>query len=447
MSRWLPYLVLLFACFKAVTTRPEWALVAAAFFAPLTQALPSPLGPLSAPANIVVFTMYLAWRDVRADQPWTGPAPLRGRILIMAGFILIGYLHRCYLELTLGKVYLQPLDEVSGYAKEWVMAYIAYALALRLGGRAEDRRLAWMAALVCGAAEGLLAIYERAQGIGRATAHLAEPNRAGAYFACASMMLLATALTLRGRLRWLAAGGMVLGLGGLFGSLSRGAMLAACVGTLVILIGFYFFVREAVGKLGVAIIGVLVFVNASLLLPARVTDRVMETFGGVSAEARAAGTAQAGLDQSADERVVLWTAALEMMQDHPFGVGFYTFSVEVGPYLTRYQDMSKVAHNIYLQVGAELGIPALIALVILILGVVGQAWRAFRRAREPEDAALTLGVLGAWCGLAVAVFFVNPLFTFNLSGQFWILLALATRAGQAAAAAEEAEGPMRSRVR
>ena len=443
MSSWLPYLVLLYACFQASTSRPQWALAMATFFVPMTQALPSPLGPLSAPANIVVLALVFAWRGVRAERPWIGPAPLRWRILLMAAFILAGYLHRVYLERSLGLMYLQPLGEVTGYAKEWVMSYVAYFLALRLAARAEDRLLAWMAALACGAAEGLLAIYERALGIGRATAHLAEPNRAGAFFACASLMLLAAALMLRGRLRWLACGGMVLGLGGLFASLSRGAMLAAGVGILVILAGFYFFVREAAGKLGVAVVVVLVGINASLLLPARVQDRIMETFGGRSAEAREAGTGE-GLDQSADERVVLWSAAIRMMQDRPFGVGFYCFSVEVSPYLTRYQDMAKVAHNIYLQVGAELGVPALVALVLLILGIITEAWRAFRRAREPEDVALTLGVLGAWSGLAVAVFFVNPLFAFNLSGQLWILLAIAIRAGWDAEAAAEAGTPGRA---
>jgi O-antigen ligase len=103
--------------------------------------------------------------------------------------------------------------------------------------------------------------------------------------------------------------------------------------------------------------------------------------------------------------------------------------------------MSKVAHNVYLQLGTELGVAALVALLILVGGVAWRCWSVFRSAPEPVTRTMGLGLLGAWTALAVAVCFINPLLAFNFSGQFWILLAAASRAAQFAAPAEEAGGP------
>jgi O-antigen ligase len=70
-------------------------------------------------------------------------------------------------------------------------------------------------------------------------------------------------------------------------------------------------------------------------------------------------------DKSAQSRFWLWEKAFDSILEHPLlGVGPNTFSVENA------NGRSKVAHNLYLQMGAESGIPALFLFVFLYLQAI-----------------------------------------------------------------------------
>ncbi len=418
MINWVLYLAMLYMVARGAAQRPEWVLLAAAFFVPLTQALPFPVGTIGASANILVGCLLLAWIRTKNQHPEQPSIPLRGLIIGMCLFILWGAAHRYQLEVVQGQIFRNDMEMVYGETKEWMMSYVAYFLVFLLVDSRETLRKMWLAGMVCAGGECTLAVYERLQGTGRATAHLDEPNRAGAYFAMAFAWFLAVALIHSGRMRKLAVGGTVMALAAVFASLSRGAMLAAGVGALLVLGFFYFRVREGASKLGVAVLILLAVINSSLLLPERVVDRVLMTFGGGSSTSRELGLNEE-VDQSSGERLAIWSAAYTIMMENPGGIGFYTFPTVV----VKYIPLAKVAHNIYLTVGTELGVAALIWLLLLVGAVWGKCLRAFNEARGTDERALGLGMLGAWTTLVTAVCFINPLFAFNLSGQFWILFA------------------------
>jgi O-antigen ligase len=64
------------------------------------------------------------------------------------------------------------------------------------------------------------------------------------------------------------------------------------------------------------------------------------------------------------------------------------------------------AHNYYLNVGAELGIPGLLAYLWLWVAILWQTLRALRRGPGWQR-GLALGLLGAWTHLSAHNFFDN----------------------------------------
>lgn len=418
MINWALYLLLLLIVFRGLTGRTHELLMAAIFFVPMTQVMPTPVGTIGASANIIVLALLLRWVMVKNERGELPPVPVQKLILGMMLFILLAAIHRYHLEVIQGNVYLSQMDKVYRETKEFMMAYIAYFLVFRLVDSRQALQKMWWAFLLCLGGECLLAIYERLQGMGRATAHLDEANRAGAYFAGCVVVFLGMTLVLKGRWQQASIVALIIGFGAVFASLSRGAMLAAAIGFLVVLAMFFRFVHEGASKLAVGVLIVIMALNASLLLPQRVIDRVMFTFGGGSATSAEMGLNE-NVDQSSGERLAIWEAAVVIIKKQPLGIGFHTFPTVVRQYVP----LAKVAHNIYLTVGAEMGVAALAWLLILNGTVWVLSYRAFRQARSPEEMAIGLALMGFWTALCVSVVFFNAFFAFNLSGQIWILFA------------------------
>jgi O-antigen ligase len=98
-------------------------------------------------------------------------------------------------------------------------------------------------------------------------------------------------------------------------------------------------------------------------------------------------------------------AGLRMMEAHPiFGVGLGQFKAvapEYNPEILKLAGRSWIAHNTFIQVGSEAGIPAL----LLFLAMLGVAYRNFRAARRSSDerlAALGLFMEASLIGICIA---------------------------------------------
>lgn len=148
-----------------------------------------------------------------------------------------------------------------------------------------------------------------------------------------------------------------------------------------------------------------------------------------------------------DSRWITWRAALLIMADHPFvGVGPGSFKAVVEQYEEPDAVVRSLAHNTYLELGAELGIPVMLMYIALWI-VTFRSLEATRRiatkhARFVADAAIGLQagliaiVVGLWFLTAehqkfpwLVVFLSIPLRT------------MATRAHRAAVRRKEAHGP------
>ncbi len=100
------------------------------------------------------------------------------------------------------------------------------------------------------------------------------------------------------------------------------------------------------------------------------------------------------------ERVEIWSRALYMIQDFPFtGAGANTYPLVVNllypMFLVSPDRIIPHAHNLYLQVAVDLGLPGLIAFVAIVLIALACAARGMRRgATDPVGNAI------AWAGCA-----------------------------------------------
>ena len=91
------------------------------------------------------------------------------------------------------------------------------------------------------------------------------------------------------------------------------------------------------------------------------------------------------------------------------------------------QDQSTVifhAHNMYLHLAAEIGIPGLLAFVAILACHVKTALKVNRQKNEPWVAGLSLGIVAAFLGIAVNGITDHVLFSIQMSMLFWLLNAL-----------------------
>lgn len=143
-------------------------------------------------------------------------------------------------------------------------------------------------------------------------------------------------------------------------------------------------------------------------------------------------------DATGTGRTEIWLLGWRMIQDKPFaGVGAENYGNSTIHYLLQpggltrsefFVDENKVAHNVYLQVIAELGIVGLVLFAIVIafaLLTLLRAARLFERQGDRSMDLLSRGLLLALCGHLAAWTFSSDIY----SKQMWLLLALAVAIG------------------
>ncbi|GMV35845.1 MAG: hypothetical protein AMXMBFR61_03530 [Fimbriimonadales bacterium] len=199
---------------------------------------------------------------------------------------------------------------------------------------------------------------------------------------------------------------------------SRGGLLALALAALAFL-GSAWWNREVDGRLLLRCGGVAAGMVILLL--------VLQSRGGPARVIAAEGQ---GEGHSAAFRIHLWQDSLRMVGAKPLeGFGLGTFAWARGPYGS--VGFTRLAHNSYLQVASEAGLPTLLALFAL-----GAMWvvRVARREATPvEDNDLLLGVsrpllrsaiLAAAVGAGVHNLVDSDLYLFSINLTLWALLGL-----------------------
>jgi O-antigen ligase len=212
---------------------------------------------------------------------------------------------------------------------------------------------------------------------------------------------------------WWIAASVVLVMG-LFMTSSRGGFLGLLTASLV-----YVYRRRGVR----AALGVLVLLILAVL-PTDLGRRAGATLDPDGAPP------PPGLEQSNQAHRALFWGGLKMMHDAPlFGVGPQRFK----DYSRRYSGLkiAYIAHNTYLELASEAGLPVLLVFLLLLLTAIVVLGRAARLEGGPEArelAAWAEALRSGLIGFGVAGFFISAQF----EKFFWVVMFLSIVIGRLA---------------
>ncbi|GGN03655.1 O-antigen polymerase [Lentzea pudingi] len=338
------------------------------------------------PALLIGVWLFSLWRHRRLPSPH----PLHLVVALLAVVLLA----------------TSAVHEAEPFTLEYLVRWVPFlviAVVLADVAAREVPVRALLAATVAGAvvaaAGGLLSV---AGGSLRATGPLEDPNDL-AFFLVAALPLLA-ALPARGtsRIVLLLLGAVLVA--GAAATFSRGGGIALACALVWLIVRRALPVRAVVVTAAVAGVAALVFASAA---QAELSRALQE-------KSHIAGT-------NADTRMLRWQAASRMLADNPvLGVGPGGFRQQYASagHNAEIDEQTPVAHNLFLEVAAELGVPGFTLLVAFVAVGFVASERALRRVADRREA---VAVQAALIAVLIASIFLSEQYYLPL----WSLVAIA----------------------
>ncbi len=176
--------------------------------------------------------------------------------------------------------------------------------------------------------------------------------------------------------------------GVLFGG-TRGPAVALIASALVIAAwkltrqGIFSFTYTSLILAGISIIGFLVFANVSDGMSTQLGS--FSIFRGLEKSD--------GLDQNALSRLELWAIGIDLIKQHPFGLGLGGYENVTG---------FKYPHNLFIEVGVELGWVAAILMIVIVASISVKLAKAMLTGSV--EATFLMAMLVFWLGSAMFSF-------------------------------------------
>jgi O-antigen ligase len=406
------------ALVAAAVARPAWFLLLTVAYLPFAKTYPLSLGGGLNMSNLILLLAPLAWLSSRRASRRRLPGGTLETLVVV--YMVVGTLS---VAQAVGRV--DSVGELLQTYRGWLAPFLFFFVARglvrdRAGLVAVLRVMATVTILVAALTwvEGLSRSDRGSIDAARVRGLMQQANQMGAFLVYYGVLLLALALRERhwGR-RLLYLGGFLVAARAMLFTFSRSAYLALAAGcSMVVLLQSPLLMLAGAGGGAVAV------ALRPSLIPASVRERMAETTEGVGLEGE-----RQSLDKSSEYRLILWGAAFRMIRERPLtGVGLGEFSSVVPHYteVTLSKDDPNDAHNAFILIAAEMGLPALAAVLVLLAAVALAAARAFFRRHHRADRTVALAVLGSWVGLVVSCMFGSRFSDESLISYFWILVAL-----------------------
>lgn len=228
---------------------------------------------------------------------------------------------------------------------------------------------------------GILQQDARALLVGRVVGTLQSPNAAGGYLSQTIVFLSACfAVALPGRLKWGMIVVLLVALGNLVGSESRGAWFSLVIGVTTVGI---FSLRRGWLSFQTLLVGLLVVVVLASFFSAPIIDRLTRDDKG-----------------SAEARGPLAEIAFNIIRANPvIGVGLNNFGIVLFDYVEadQFGAWLNLVHNRWLLIWAETGTIGMIFYVSFYFTTIWQAWKLVRRG-HPVYGPIALGIMASMLG-------------------------------------------------
>jgi O-antigen ligase len=378
----------------------------------IEMVVPGSGSALQVPTEPMIFTILLVWalRFLARDSTRIAQPGFLAALLMALAACLVS------LADSSGKVLgLKATANASWYA------LLGIFVMSNMGHRTHYRRLvaAWLVpgVLIClySIVNVLLGNYERLAGFWWSWPFFTEHGTFSAYLSFVAALALALALELHGTPRFVFGAVGVLSAGQVILSLTRGAWLG-----LVVLALFFLAVsvRRILRPANLAMLGLGVVTVLGLI-------QMSGAEYGISRHSR---TLTDPAYVSNLERINRWQAGWNMLRSDPLtGVGFGVYADEYRhfrriPLSTEQSTHHMSVHNEYLKVAAETGLVGLLAAAVVFGFVVRFAWRSIRRARDPFERALAVGMTGGLVTYLTHAFVNNYLVYDKAAVPVWMAI-------------------------
>ncbi len=375
--------------------------------------------------NLLMLFIFVAWMTGKfsGDEPLWLSTPLNLPVTL---FIVLGCL-----SVVRGTYY------GTGYAwfaviefKRWITPILMFFLVLNtVKDRATIKNLIVIMIVVC-TIVGLMAIYDYME-VGEASLEssriggIAEhSNSLAAFFNYYMFLPFGFFLLNKSKWKyWLLLIPFLIQFRGVMVTFSRGGYIAFAFGLYAIT-----FIRSKAMFIFLLAVTLFSLFNP-ILLPSGIRYRMSQTFTKPVSYTEAVSQeeyVEESLDGSTRSRLEIWKGAFRMIEEQPLlGIGYGLFFPLIRYYWSGGYSID--AHNTYLIIAAEMGIPTLIIFLLIIFLVIANTYSLYKTTNDHFAKCVALGFLGGLFGLLMSNMFGSRLDSQEVSSYFWILAAIVMR--------------------
>jgi putative inorganic carbon (hco3(-)) transporter len=236
----------------------------------------------------------------------------------------------------------------------------------------------------------------------RISSSFRHPNDLGAYLMAMSVMLVSLMLSKRNKIKdfVLYSVPLLLALTALYLTGSRGAWVSFVASFLMVGI---------LKNRKIAAVFVALLIAIFMFMPFVAKERIYGLFDFQS------GTTW--------ERLKLWEGATNMVKEHPvLGFGVNTYSKHFPRYKPEGYVDDRYAHNCYLQMAAEIGVPGAVIFIVFLVTVLVFALKGILSMPDEVMRSFSVGLLAGVTGFALNSVVDTHLYSVTLAVFFYMLL-------------------------